>query len=98
VLSEYAAHFNQHRPHRSLDLRAPADEPNVVRLPVGRDRASRCPRRLDQGVSKIQLTTALRLGEAAGQRRRPNNDTFRVARRRTLSCPDLGPHHENCKS
>jgi hypothetical protein len=36
VLREYAAHFNQHRPHRSLDLRAPTDQPNVVQLPVGR--------------------------------------------------------------
>jgi putative transposase len=35
VLSEYAAHFNRHRPHRSLDLRAPADEPKVTRLPIG---------------------------------------------------------------
>jgi putative transposase len=25
VLTEYAAHYNRHRPHRSLDLRAPAD-------------------------------------------------------------------------
>ncbi len=35
VLGEHAAHFNRHRPHRSLDLRAPTDEPNVIPLPVG---------------------------------------------------------------
>jgi hypothetical protein len=36
VLSEYAAHYNRCRPHRSLDLRAPADGADVIRLPVGR--------------------------------------------------------------
>jgi putative transposase len=36
VLTEYAAHYNRGRPHRSLDLRAPADGADVIRLPVGR--------------------------------------------------------------
>jgi putative transposase len=36
VLTEYAAHYNQNRPHRSLDLRAPAAGADVIRLPVGR--------------------------------------------------------------
>jgi transposase InsO family protein len=36
VLTEYAAHYNRRRPHRSLDLRAPAAGADVVRLPVGR--------------------------------------------------------------
>jgi putative transposase len=36
VLTEYAAHYNRRRPHRSLDLRAPADGADVIRLPVGR--------------------------------------------------------------
>jgi putative transposase len=36
VLTEYAAHYNRHRPHRSLNLRAPADSADVIRLPVGR--------------------------------------------------------------
>jgi transposase InsO family protein len=36
VLTEYAAHYNRHRPHRSLDLRAPAAGADVIRLPVGR--------------------------------------------------------------
>jgi hypothetical protein len=36
VLTKYAAHYNQHRPHRSLDLRAPADDADVIRLPVSR--------------------------------------------------------------
>ncbi|MFL6052870.1 MAG: integrase core domain-containing protein [Actinoallomurus sp.] len=35
VLGEYVTHFNRHRPHRSLDLRAPTDEPNVIPLPTG---------------------------------------------------------------
>jgi putative transposase len=35
VLTEYAAH-NRSRPHRSLDLRAPAAGADVIRLPVGR--------------------------------------------------------------
>jgi putative transposase len=36
VLGEYADHFNRHRPHRSLDLRAPTDDAEVIRLPIGR--------------------------------------------------------------
>jgi hypothetical protein len=36
VLSAYATHYNRRRPHRSLDLRAPEDGANVIRLPVGR--------------------------------------------------------------
>jgi transposase InsO family protein len=36
VLGEYVDHFNRHRPHRSLDLRAPTDDAEVIRLPVGR--------------------------------------------------------------
>jgi putative transposase len=36
VLTEYAAHYNRHRPHRSLDLRAPADGADLIRLPLGR--------------------------------------------------------------
>ncbi|WP_248960195.1 integrase core domain-containing protein [Sphaerisporangium perillae] len=35
MLTEYAAHYNQHRPHRSLDLRPPADGADLIRLPVG---------------------------------------------------------------
>ena len=36
ILTEYAAHYNRHRPHRSLDLRAPANGADVIRLPLGR--------------------------------------------------------------
>jgi putative transposase len=36
VVAEYAAHYNQHRPHRSLNLRAPADGADLIRLPPGR--------------------------------------------------------------
>jgi transposase InsO family protein len=33
VLAEYAEHYNAGRAHRSLDLQAPDDEPNVIPLP-----------------------------------------------------------------
>lgn len=39
--TEYAAHYNRHRPHRSPDLRAPADGADVIRLPTGRSNAAR---------------------------------------------------------
>ena len=35
VLAEYVGHYNGCRPHRSLDLRAPLDEPSVIPLPIG---------------------------------------------------------------
>jgi putative transposase len=38
VLTEYATHYNRRRPHRSLDLRVPADGADVIRLAVGRIR------------------------------------------------------------
>ena len=31
-----ATHYNRRRPHRSLDLRPPADGADVIRLPIGR--------------------------------------------------------------
>jgi transposase InsO family protein len=36
VLDEYADHYNRHRPHRSLGLRAPTDNSDVIPLPTGR--------------------------------------------------------------
>jgi hypothetical protein len=36
VLTEYAAHYNRHRPYRSSGLRAPAAGAHLIRLPVGR--------------------------------------------------------------
>jgi putative transposase len=36
VLEEYTQHDNAGRAHRSLDLRAPDDDPNVIRLPAHR--------------------------------------------------------------
>ncbi|WP_442875589.1 integrase core domain-containing protein [Actinoallomurus sp. NBC_01490] len=36
VLTAYVTHYNRRRPHRSLDLRAPADGAGMARLPVGR--------------------------------------------------------------
>jgi hypothetical protein len=38
VLDRYARHYNTARPHRALDLLAPADEPNVIPFPAGRIR------------------------------------------------------------
>ncbi|WP_234364842.1 integrase core domain-containing protein [Streptomyces sp. RTd22] len=34
VLSMYAEHYNAERAHRSLNLRAPDDDPNVIPLPA----------------------------------------------------------------
>jgi len=36
VLAEYAAHYNTGRPHRALQLRAPADDPDVIPFPAQR--------------------------------------------------------------
>ncbi|MFF4762569.1 integrase core domain-containing protein [Streptomyces sp. NPDC001292] len=36
VLAEYAEHYNSGRPHRALQLRAPADDPNVIPFPAQR--------------------------------------------------------------
>nr|WP_223297582.1 integrase core domain-containing protein [Catenulispora acidiphila] len=34
VLEEFADHYNRGRPHRSLDKRAPTDDPDIVPFPV----------------------------------------------------------------
>jgi len=34
VLHRYARHYNTARPHRTLNLRAPADDPNVIPFPA----------------------------------------------------------------
>ncbi|ADI04340.1 integrase catalytic region [Streptomyces bingchenggensis BCW-1] len=34
VLNQYAEHYNTGRAHRSLDLHAPDDDPNVIPLPA----------------------------------------------------------------
>ena len=41
VLEEYAIHYNSGRPHRSLDLRAPDDDPDVNTFPAPLDRIRR---------------------------------------------------------
>jgi transposase InsO family protein len=33
ILAEYAEHYNSGRPHRALDLRAPADDLDVIPFP-----------------------------------------------------------------
>jgi len=38
ILHRYARHYNTARPHRALNLRAPADDPNVIPFPAGRIR------------------------------------------------------------
>ncbi|MFJ6619946.1 integrase core domain-containing protein [Kitasatospora sp. NPDC091335] len=34
TLAEYAGHYNSRRPHRALQLRAPADDPDVIPFPA----------------------------------------------------------------
>ncbi|MGW2331430.1 integrase core domain-containing protein [Streptomyces sp. NPDC001700] len=34
VLNQYAEHYNAGRAHRSLGLRAPDDDPNIIPLPA----------------------------------------------------------------
>lgn len=41
VLEEYATHYNTGRAHRSLDLKAPDDDPHVITFPVPLDRIRR---------------------------------------------------------
>jgi len=36
VLAQYAEHYNSGRPHRALNLRAPADDPDVTPFPTQR--------------------------------------------------------------
>jgi transposase InsO family protein len=36
ILHRYARHYNTARPHRALNLRAPADDANVIPFPAGR--------------------------------------------------------------
>ena len=43
VLAEYAGHYNGSRPRRSLDHRAPIDEPNVIPLPIGQIQRQHVP-------------------------------------------------------
>ena len=38
VLAEYVEHYVAGRPHRALDLRAPADDPKVILFPAQRIR------------------------------------------------------------
>ncbi|MFJ2203123.1 integrase core domain-containing protein [Streptomyces violaceusniger] len=41
VLNQYAEHYNAGRAHRSLGLRAPDDDPNVIPLPAATSGATR---------------------------------------------------------
>jgi putative transposase len=38
VLDQFADHYNHGRPHRSLEKRAPTDDPDVLPLPVPLER------------------------------------------------------------
>ncbi len=57
VLTTYAEHYNVGRPHRSLDLRAPDDDPNIIPLPAGIIRR----RQVFGGLLNEYHTTPLRL-------------------------------------
>ncbi|MFD8092165.1 integrase core domain-containing protein [Streptomyces malaysiensis] len=52
VLTAYAKHYNTGRAHRSLDLRAPDDDPNIIPLPA---------RQVLGGLLNDYHTTPLRL-------------------------------------
>jgi transposase InsO family protein len=56
VLAEYADHYNAGRAHRSLDLRAPDDKPNVIPLPAAAVRR----RRVLGGLLNEYLATPIR--------------------------------------
>ncbi|WP_413813151.1 integrase core domain-containing protein [Streptomyces sp. OE57] len=57
VLTTYAEHYNAGRPHRSLNLRAPDDDPNIIPLPAGTIRR----RQVLGGLFNEYHTTPLRL-------------------------------------
>ena len=57
VLTTYAEHYNAGRPHHSLDLRAPDDDPNVIPLPAATVRR----RQVLGGLLNEYHTTPLRL-------------------------------------
>ncbi|WP_413813155.1 integrase core domain-containing protein [Streptomyces sp. OE57] len=57
VLTTYAKHYNTGRAHRSLDLRAPDDDPNIIPLPAGTVRRRQVP----GGLLNEYHTTPLRL-------------------------------------
>ncbi|MGA6159941.1 integrase core domain-containing protein [Stenotrophomonas sp. NPDC087984] len=57
VLTTYAEHYNAGRPHRSLDLRAPDDDLNIIPLPAGTIRR----RQVLGGLLNEYHTTPLRL-------------------------------------
>ncbi|MFF6853625.1 MULTISPECIES: integrase core domain-containing protein [Streptomyces] len=57
VLTTYAKHYNTGRAHRSLNLRAPDDDPNIIPLPAGTVRH----RQVLGGLLNEYHTTPLRL-------------------------------------
>ncbi|MGV9855991.1 integrase core domain-containing protein [Streptomyces sp. NPDC003442] len=57
VLTVYAEHYNAGRAHRSLCLRAPVDDPNIIPLPAGAVRR----RQVLGGLLNEYHTTPLRL-------------------------------------
>ncbi|MFE9067172.1 integrase [Streptomyces violaceusniger] len=57
VLTVYAEHYNAGRAHRSLGLRAPVDDPNIIPLPAGAVRR----RQVLGGLRNEYHTTPLRL-------------------------------------
>jgi len=58
VLRVYTAHYNQHRPHRSLLLQPPDQPPAVlVRAPATPHPQARSPRRPHQRIQSSRMTT-----------------------------------------
>ncbi|MET8312274.1 integrase core domain-containing protein [Micromonospora sp. NPDC005173] len=72
VLAEYTAHYNSHRPHRSLDQQPPNPAPHVVDLNCA-DPTATDPRRIDQRIfagSVAGPTLRAPQGSASGLERR----------------------------
>jgi putative transposase len=68
VLAEYAEHYNTRRPHRALQLRAPADKPRCRPLPRTADQAPRRHQRNHPRIPRHRLTKITTDGEHRGQR------------------------------
>ncbi|MES4909518.1 MULTISPECIES: hypothetical protein [unclassified Streptomyces] len=80
VLNQYAEHYNTGRAHRSLGLRAPDDDPNVIPLPAAAVRR----RQVLGGLLNEYHTTPLRLPQKPSLNRSWNVWVEQVSRRGDL--------------
>jgi hypothetical protein len=79
VLTGYAEHDNTGRAHRSLDLRAPDDDPNLIPPPRSSHQAPTRPRRTAQRVPRNAHQTAPPIPrERPAQQPDPNSDTLQA--------------------